>query len=267
MSTTLLAIALALGSASEQDGKLAITDVRFTYGFLGPSRPAEFLPGEKVFMAYNVRNMKIDDKGRVEYTLSMKVISPDGKELIKQKPLNKVALNYLGGPLMPSMGKGDIPLDMPPGDYTLVLTLEDLNAKQTASTSIKAKVLSPNFGIIHVEPSADSQGMVPTAPIGVLGQTLFVNFAMVGFDRDKDKKQPHISVSLRLLDKAGKATMPMPLTGKASENIPEAFRILPLQFAFTLNRTGTFTVELNAKDEMTGKTSQVTFPIQVLSVK
>ncbi len=271
MFTSCLAFALTLSLPTGTESQLEITDLRFTYGLLGAKRPkAEFLPGDKVFLAYKVKNMKLDSKGRALYSLSMKILDPTGQVRNEQLPENKVAINYLGGNLMPSAFKGDIPLDIPPGTYTIVLTLTDRLSKQTAEAKIQGKALPMDFGIIHVEPSGDPLGQVPTPPLGVLGEVLYVNFATVGFARDEKSKQPHLKVSLRLLDENGEATMKEPLMGEVpqpNESLPESLKIIPLQFAFTMNRTGNFTVELNAKDQLTGKTSQVTFPLTVLSLE
>ena len=158
---------------------------------------------------------------------------------------------------------------MPPGTYTIQLHLEDLLSKRTTSTSIKAKVLPKTFGIIHIEPSGDPEGQVPSSPICVIGESLYVHYALVGFSRDKKSKEPNLSVALRIFDKNGKETMPVPLAGKADAetNIPQTFQIIPFSFAFTLNRTGEYTIELSAKDELTGKTAKERFPVKVISLQ
>lgn len=264
MVTSLLLLA-SLGLAPAQNGKLSISDVRFTYGYLGATRTdTNFLPGDKTFLAYNVKNMKLDENGKASFSIAMEIISPDGKVLHKQNPQNKVAQNYLGGELLPSVATGNIPLKFPAGEYTIKVTVVDRNSTQQTSFEVKPKVLPAAFGIVHVEPALDAQGLVPSPPVGTIGESIYVNFAVVGFNRNKDTKQPDIKVSMRILDENGKQTMPNPLTGRANADIPEEINILPLQFALTLNRIGNFTIELTASDEVGGTNSRVSFPLRVI---
>lgn len=260
------ALLLALSFPPAADDALTITDVRFTYGYLGPERTkAEFLPGEKVFVAYNVKNMKLNEQGRASFSVAMEVLSSDGDILKKQLPLNKIAQNYFGGPLLPAAASGDIPLTIKPGQYKMRVVIEDRATKAQAAFTLEPRILPAQFGIIHVEPTLDSSAKVPSTPVGVIGESLFINFAAVGYERDKSTKQPDVKTTLRILDEDGKPTMPNPLVGRANHDIPEEINILPLQYGVTLNRVGRFILELTATDELAGKMSRVTLPIRVVS--
>ncbi len=260
---TTLVLTLAVQTAPAQ-GKLGIANDRLTHGYLGAERKnSDFLPGEVVFVAFDILNMTFDEKSKASYSIALEVLDKDGKSRFREVPRNLVARNYLGGNKLQGVAQLQIPIEAKPGEYTLRVLVEDRASKASAKLERKARVVNGAFGLIHVHTSADREGMVPRAPIGIVGETLHVNFAVVGFGRDQGSKQPHIEVAMRLLDSAGKATTAQPLTGKADKDIPADFKIIPLQFAVTLDRVGQYTVELNATDKTSGKTARVSFPIKV----
>lgn len=261
-TTVALAFAISLPAGADT-GKLSVSDVQFTYGYLGPKRDSDnYLPGEKVFVSYNINNMKLNANGRANFSISMEIYSPEGDLKRKFPPSIKAATNYFGGSSLPAVATGNIPLDIPPGTYKIKVSIVDRSTMEETSFVVNPKVLPKDFGIIHLEPSLDGEGKAPASTVGVIGESLFVNFAVVGFTR-KDG-QPDISATLRILDENGKATMPHPLSGRANAGVQEEIQILPLQFAVTQNRVGSFTIELKAKDELTGKESTVRFPVRVV---
>src|SRR5439155_1557565 len=144
----------------------------------------------------------------------------------------------------------------------LRLTIEDRASKATKTLERKGKVLPADFGIVQVGTTADAEGITAVPPLGTVGQSLFVNFSVVGFERDKARKQPDVEVSMRLLDEQGNPTTTKPLTGSARSGIPDDYKLLPMQFGLTLNRTGKFTVEVSANDKLSNKTAKVSFPIK-----
>jgi hypothetical protein len=267
MLTTLL-MALAVQTAPAQGKSLSIGNDRLTHGYLGPERKnSDFLPGEVVFVAFDILNMTFDDKSRASYSIALEVLDGSGKVRFREVPRNLTARNYLGGNKLQGVAQLQVPIEAKPGEYTLRVLVVDRANKASTSLERKARVVKGDFGLIHVHVSADPEGMVPRAPVGIVGETLHINFAVVGFARDPDKKQPNIEVAMRLLDSTGKATTEQPLTGKADKDIPPEFKIIPLQFAVTLDRVGQYTVELSATDKISGKTSKVSFPIKVTSLE
>jgi len=263
-----LALLLAVQVAPAQNSPLTIANDRFLFGYHGPERKESgFLPGDVVFLAFNIQNMTFDDSGRASFSIAMDVLDGAGMARFRQVPRNQQAQNYLGGGMLPSVADLQIPLNAKPGEYTIRLTVTDRASKATKTLERKAQVLPADFGLIHVHTSPDREGKVSVAPVGTLGEALYVNFAVVGFQRNGDKKQPNVEVSLRVLDDKGTPASAQPLTGKADRDIPEAFQFIPLQFGLTLNRLGRFTVELNATDKLSGKTARVTFPILVTNLE
>jgi hypothetical protein len=264
---TTLALLLALQTTPGQNTTLALANANFTFGNHGALRKdSDFLPGDVVFLAFDIQNMTCDASGRAAFSIAMEVLDGSGNPRFRQAPHNQTAQNYLGGNTLHSIAQVQVPLESKPGEYTIKLTVEDRAAKTTATLQRKARVLPLDFGLIHVHTSADREGLVPIAPVGVVGEAVYVNFAVTGFQRNGPKAQPNIEVTLRVLDDKGKPTNAVPLTGTANKDIPAEFKIIPLQFGLTLNRLGQFTVELSATDKLSGKSSKVSFPIKVTTV-
>jgi hypothetical protein len=244
---------------------LEIVNAQPTYGHLGALRPKGkgALPGDVFHFRFDIKNMKIDANGRASYSLLVEVLDGKGEHLFRYGPHNATAQNCLGGDSMPCTAQLDVPLETPPGAAVLRVTVTDRSDGRKVVFQTKGKVLPADFGLVRVGTFADSLAKTPIAPVGVVGGSLYVHFAAVGFARAKESGQPDLDVSLRVLDEAGKPTMPAPLSGRANADIPSSVKILPMQFGLTLNRPGRFTVELNATDRLSGKTSQVRFPIRV----
>ncbi len=261
---TTLALALVLGGPGAANGPLEITDVRSTYGYLGSPRPRTgTIPGEIVHFAFNIKNLTLDKQGRAHYTMAMEILDSKGQVYYKEAPHNAVAQNCLGGNSLPCTAQLAVALDTPPGEYTMRVTIQDRKTKKTATFEGKGKVLPATFGLIRVGTFADAEGKVPAPSVGVVGSTLYVNFAAAHFARDKKTKQPNLFVKMRVLDDKGKPTFSEPLTGRANKDIAENDAIVPMQFGLTLNRAGRFTIELEATCEICGSSTRVQLPLRV----
>src|SRR5207248_2008827 len=149
-----------------------------TYGHLGPSREAaaKYLPGDAVHLAFEVENMTFDSGGKATYSIGLEIVDPKGTELLKQKPRNATALNYLGGTTMPCAANLQVPLESPPGVYTFKVTVIDGVSKKSVSIARKVEVLPKGFGLVHLGTSADSAASIPWSPIGVVGDSIYLNF-------------------------------------------------------------------------------------------
>jgi hypothetical protein len=267
MWPTLLLLATP-GLLLGQGTSLTLSNDRWTYGPLGAERPShKFLPGEMLMLSFDIGGLKSDESGRVAYGIGLEVIDLKGQRLVSQEPQNLQAVNYLRGARMPSVANLQIGLDQAPGNYLLKVTVNDRTAKTMQLLERPFEVLTPNFGLVHVGTSLDLDGLVPAPAAGILGQTLYVNFAAVGFGREGAKKQPNLLVEMRVLDETGQPTTAKPLSGLANQDIADKLQLIPMQFGLTLNRTGKFTVEIKATDQVSRKTSLVTFPFTVLAAK
>jgi len=215
-------------------------------------------------LAFEMSNMTFDANGKAGYSIDLDILDSKGTELLKQQPRSATALNYLGGTTMPCAANLQVPLESPPGTYTFRVTVVDAASKKSASVVRKFEVLPKGFGLVQVGTSADGAANIPWTPVGVVGDSIYLNFSAVGFARDKVSKQPNIKVSMRVLDDRDQPVAGAKMLGAASSGVPADLQVVPMQFGITLNRVGRFTLELTATDSLTGNTTKVSFPVRVL---
>ena len=259
---------IAQMTAGAQDAPLEIANAHATYGYLGAKHPATEgrLPGDIIFFTFNINNMKLDEAGRASYSLLVEVTDAKGHLIYKQGPTNSVAQNYLGGNSLPCSAHLEVPLDSVPGTHHFKVTVTDRTTNKSVSLEKKGTILEPAFGLVRVGMYADRETKVPAAPIGVVGESIYLSFAPVGFARDKTTKLPDLAIAMRVLDDKGQPTFANPLTGTVHHGVPEDLKIMPMQFGITLNRVGNFTVELEATDKISGKSAKVSLPLKVVSL-
>src|SRR5262249_45595864 len=150
------------------------------------------------------------------YSMGMEVMDSKGKSLFAQKPQDRKAVNTLGGTKVPAFAHVICGFDQEPGEYTVRVTVIDRATKDKKTLDRKFEVLKPDFGIVQVGPSVAAEMQFPAAATGVPGQFVYVNFAAIGFERDKAKKQPSVSVEMRVLDDSGSPVLAKPFAGEAS---------------------------------------------------
>jgi hypothetical protein len=265
MWMSVVAITL-MGLNAGQPGKLAVSNDRLTYGHLGPVRDvAKYLPGDAIHLIFEVNGMTFDDKGKASYSIGLEIIDGQGTELLKQKPRQATALNYLGGTTLPCAANMSVPLQSAPGMYTFRVTVTDNATKKSAVVQRKIEVLPKQLGLILVGTSADREATIPWSPVGVVGDSIYLNFTAVGFARNPKTKQPQLKVVMRVLDEKGNAVSGAKMQGEASSDVPVDLEAVPMQFGITLNRAGRFTLEVTATDVLAGKSTTVLFPVRVFA--
>ena len=214
--------------------------------------------------------MSVDPKtGGVEYTLTLEVYDPKGKQMIpdKEKSWMKGAIVGLGGSTVPEFTNVVIGVDKDPGKYKVVITVEEKTTKAKASVTQDLEVLPSEFGFIHVQAPAICQ----------VGQDYVCELSdhlVLAVQRDS-KKIPKITLATRIIDDA---------TGKPATTLPNISKIpaklicrMSTSLAQTrrngsdrdrrsvfLNRPGTFTIEFEAKDELKNKTAKFSYKLVVI---
>jgi hypothetical protein len=257
--TLTFAAVLALG----QGGNLALTNVRPTHGLLGPARAdLRVLPGDTLWLEFAIEGITVGADGKVQYSMALEVADSKGKAIFRQNPADLEALASLGGRSVPAQAHVDIGLDQPAGDYTVKVTVTDRASKQTQSFTQKLSVLQAGFGIVQLKATSDPEGTVPAALVAT-GETVWINWAIVGFGRDKSSQRPDLEFEMRVLDESGKPTLTRPDTGAIKQDLPSGDKLLGGQFAVSANRPGKFVVELKAVDKIAGKSTTAHFPLTV----
>jgi hypothetical protein len=264
---TTLVFAATLGVAPAQAGDLSLSKGTLTHWLLGAPRASnKYLPGDIVWLTFDMKNARVDDQGRVLYSMAMEVSDTKGKVWYKNEPGKLEAFNALGGGTLPCYAHVNLGLDQPPGTYTVKVTVTDLGAKAKASDSVSTKfeVARPEFGIVQVSVTNDDRGLSFSPALGVPGEAVWVNFWVTGFARPKQGKTPQLRLQMRILDEDGQPTLAKPFSGEVGKEVGEADKLFPAQFQLRLNRTGKFTVELQAEDVVAKKTAKVSFPLTVI---
>lgn len=260
---------LILCLSAVQGDSLEIANPRRTYGHLGALRLKDggILPGDTAYFTFEIKNLKLDAFGKAAYSIAIEIKDANGKVFYEQRPYNSVAQNFLGGNSLPCSAHIEVPLDAKPGPVDWKVTIVDRTTKKSTSSSGKGNILPADFGIIQVGLYADSDARVPMSAVAVVGDNAYLRFANVGFARDKDKQQPNIEFSMRILDEKGQPTMAKPMVGKINSDTDPKDRMLPVQFGLTMNRAGRFTIELTSEDKISGKRSQIQYGIRVLPLE
>jgi hypothetical protein len=258
---------LALALLGGADAAPEVVNFRPTYGYNGAARPKPqgMLPGDAACFSFEIKNLKQDANGRVNYSIGIVITDGGGKVLFEQKPYNSVAQMFFGGTTLPAAARIDVPLDSKPGPTHWKVTITDRTTGKTTVKEGEGKILPADFGLVQVGTFADLDGKVPTAPVGVVGSQLHLEFGVVGFARGKDSAQPDLDITLKIVDDKGKPTLAKPLTTRIQKDIPTDLRFLPMQFALTLDRVGNYSIELTAQDKISGKTSSVPIPVRILA--
>lgn len=268
---TNLALFAALSMTPGQATGLALSNPRITYGELGSPRPdSKLLPGDVFNLSFDIEGITVNEAGRVKYGMAMEVVDKEGKSIFKQKPVERDDFLPLGGTRLPARAYVSIGLDQAPGTYTCKVTVTDMADKAKGVTKTleqNFEVLPKAFGIVQLYTAADLEGKIPSPLVGVAGQTMFVHFGVVAFERDAKTKQPSLTIEMVVYDKDRQPTLPKPTTkqipdevdGKVDENVPG----IPMRFLVPLNREGGFLIELKVTDNVAKKTTKVYLPLRI----
>jgi hypothetical protein len=261
MKRTLVALSLAVLAFSPSAAfALEIANIRSSYGPMGATRPdAKLLPGDVLFMTYDIVGLKFDDKtAKASYETKLEFLDGKGTQLFERKTPNAVSAQ-LGGNTMP----GDLHVimgrNLNPGKYTVRLTVKDNLGNESKAFTYPVELLPQGFGFVGV-----------TAPaIGLPGQHYMASFAVVDMGLDA-KKQPNVEVAIRVLDGAGKEvtrTVFMSLPKDIPEGIDvQKENFVPLNYPLYLNRAGRFTIEVTAADKTANRSIQLRYPLSVLDL-
>jgi hypothetical protein len=285
LTSVALFAALSMAPGQGQSGALTLSNPRITYGELGSNRPDnKLLPGDIFFLSFDIEGIKVSTEGRVKYGMAMEVFDAAGKSIFKQMPVERDDFLPLGGTKLPARAFVSVGVEQPAGTYTCKVTVSDQSDKDKAvSKTIEQKfeVLPRGFGIVQLYTSSDDQGKIPSPLVGVSGQSIFVHFAVIGFDREATKaeppkdpkakqpasKQPNLTIEMVVYDKDRQPTLSKPTVkqvpdeadGKVDENVIG----VPMRFLVPLNREGGFLIELKATDKISGKSTKVYLPLRV----
>jgi hypothetical protein len=245
---------------------LALTNIRNTHGELGGTRPDnKFLPGDVVFVGFDIDGLVVGSKGEVKYTMDMKVVDKNGKSLIPaSEPASKTDYVPLGGKTIPGRAFITLGLDAEPGPCTMTLSVRDDVTMQSKSFTHQFEVLKKDFGIVAVFASQNIEGTVSAPTTSVVGSMIAIRYGIVNFQRDPATKQPNVQVDITPLDDKGQPTIKEAIVRTYNAGIAEDTPAFPDGFLLPLTRAGKFTIRIKATDKVNNKSYTFDLPITAI---
>jgi hypothetical protein len=259
----------ALACTPGQTGTLKLTNVRLTVGELGPKRAdAKFLPGDIVYIGFNITGLTIEKNGVGRYKMSLIVTDKSGKAVFDGGSRELEELYPLRGDSIPVRAFINIGLDRDPGVLTCKITVEDPKTKAKDTLAIDYEVLKREFGIVAVSTYHDYACRLPAPATGFVGQTAYIQMHVASFQRDRKTRQPKVEVEFQIYDEKGGAVLGTPQQHVQDEKsfppLGENEARYRLLFPLFMSRPGTFTVRATATDKLTDKKSVYELPITIL---
>jgi hypothetical protein len=255
-------------TAPAQAGDLSLKNVRSTYGILGPTRAKEskLLPGDLLVVAFDIENLTVKGDGQILYAMGMEVTRKGkAKPEFKRDPQDMEAFNTLGGSTLPSFAMSVIGTQTPPGEYTLKVTVKDRGTKKGSTVTLEQKfeVVKLELGFVQVKLTSAAGEPVP--PLGVPGQNVLLHCALVGYKKDEKTKLPHVTFEMQVTDADGKPTLTKPFKGDIKAEPKDNPGMMTFQpIILQLNRPGKFKVTIKATCNVSKKTTDHTFDLNVL---
>jgi len=256
----------ALATAPAQGGELKLTNVRMTIGELGGPRPnARLLPGDVLFIGYDINGLTIDPNGVAKYKMAMEVTDAANKPIFKQDPRELEDFVPLRGNTIPARAFITIGLDQDPGTYTCKITVSDPKTKgKEDSLTMKFEVAKRDFGIVAVYTTHDERGGISAPTTGVVGQTIFIQFSVASFQRDPKTKQPNVEFEFQIVDEKGNPTLGQPRKHIQDAGVDEKEGAFAMRFPLFMSRPGKFTVKVTATDKVANKKATYDLPVTIL---
>ena len=229
MLTTMIFLTI-LSVVPGQSGQLSVSNVRTTYGLLGPARPNQrILPGDLVCLSFDVQGFQANSAGKVHYGMGLEATDSKGEMVFKNAPSDLELARPTNGTPVPVCAKVEVGLAAPPGKYDLKVTVVDRTAGTTTSVARGYAILPLEFGIVRVSLTSDHEGK-NSAEVLSAGRPGWIHFTAVGFGRDKVQGQPCITATLRVLDQDAHSVFLKPFSGSISHDVPAAAAAVPMQY-------------------------------------
>jgi len=270
----------ALNWTPAQAGQLELKNVRVTYGILGQERKdSTYLPGDMVVVTFDIEGLTVAADGTVKYSTGMVLTDKLDKKLFEKDPQELLTANTLGGSRVPAFALTRIGTDQAAGQYTMTVTVSDVAAKDKPTVKLVHKfdikplqfgIVRPSFKYLDMREGGGGGEPLDAPPLAVPGQSLLLDFAVVGFELKGDMQQPDLSVKMEILDETGQPVLKKPFTGVSKNLDPtlKKFKVNPMQFPMQINRSGKFKIVLTATDNNTPakKTVTQTLDLKVVEV-
>jgi hypothetical protein len=265
LSAAVLIAAAAPPVAAAPPASLEIRNITAAYGRLGPPRPdLRLLPYDQVFFRFELAGVKTDAEGQADISTAVSITDPKGKTTGGEPLAAKVPL-VLGGGRLAGFATAFLTPEQKPGLYTIRVRVKDALSGKEAEFVRQLELLDERFGAASLNFSADPEGNVPAPAGGAAGSAVFVRYLIVGFAK---KGKVDVEVETRILDEAGKDTLPKPMKSRLFSDKPAEFRdvrTLTVVNSVLLHRPGRFLLEITLTDKVGDSQAFVRLPLTVAS--
>ncbi|MCS7016341.1 MAG: DUF4625 domain-containing protein [Gemmatales bacterium] len=255
-----------------QAGELAVSPITTTYGQLGPHRTdSRYIAGDIVFFQFDISGLRHDEAGRFRYVLHLELLGPGNKVIFRQKLPEVVQVRVMGNTKIRQALHIALPDDATPGDYRLQVTVEDTQSTgaNRASQSLAFQVVAQEFGIVQFQLFSiyTPQLQLPCPGVGVVGQIVHVTAVVVRGKKDRPDQLWNLDVEMRLLDEQGKPVAGgFPVTGQFRK-IPGDLESLDLRFDLPVQRSGKFTISVQATEPGTNRSTKLLVPFLAVDLQ
>jgi hypothetical protein len=258
-----MAVAVLMLSAASAQAKLGIENIQAAYSPLGPERKSlDLYPYDELLFRFTVTGAKADAEGKVEGSVQLQLLDANGRMLGEKQDSAKGIL-ALGGSSYPFLVR--LPIQTPPGKYTVKITVRDDKSKESASFQRQVTVKALDFKIVGIQFSHDPEGKIEAPAGGTLGETLYFAYRVVGYDRSKDRI--FTEMIWQIFDSDGQEVSPKRPADDIRQDDAKTVRkwdfLISNRNSLVLTRLGKFTLRITATDRLGKKTTKFEVPIQV----
>lgn len=164
-AATVLLLAGCTVTTSTSTGSLAVENLRYssTAEENGVRTDATFKPGETVFVLFDVKGFKTDDKGQVHVQEDLVVKGPDGAELLNKKNILDFTGDPKGGTSLKLNNDITLPAGVPAGKYGVTINLRDVVSSGTHNLNSSFTVAGDAAAAPGGDPAAMPGGGDPAA--------------------------------------------------------------------------------------------------------
>jgi hypothetical protein len=247
-------------SVAPQPTKLAVVSAEPRYGRLGPARKDwTYLPFDLLNAHLEAAGMATDAEGLIDVEGAIEFFAPDGAAVTK-KPFK----------LRERPPVGRLPIDVmqeippQPGDYRLQVTVHDRrnDARTVWQQAVVVRPAEP--AIVAPEFFRDAEAKVPAAASGKVGETLYLEFRFIGFDRSQDRIDT--AMTLQLIDDQGKPILAKPVRSVFKSDDADIVRrnqVVTYFAKIPLPRAGQATVRATVFDLLGGESAKLDLPLTI----
>lgn len=226
-----------------------------------------FAAGESVFLSFLVSGYKVSEgeDSQVNLVCRVDAFDPQGVPLVAtMQQVVRTTVTAEDKNWMPILRQGFlIPPLAPPGDYRIVIVVQDLLASQETKAEVhypvRGREVAPSDTLVarnvrFLRGEDDLQPLQP--PAYQPGNPVWVRFDIVGYKLG-EKNSMNISYGVSVLNPSGKAVYSEPQAAIEQSQSFYPKRYLPGTFSLNLSkdvRPGTYTIVLTLRDELGNQT-------------